>query len=133
MTTTSHPTVAVDQLLDAIAAGDLAGCTSFADDAILDATVPNWRFSVTGSEAVRAELSRWFATTGTFEELTRIDIPGGELVTFTLRWEEDGVPHAAHQAHVLTLDGATITRDQAWCGGRWPAALLAEMAAASEG
>ena len=36
----------------------------FCDDVVLDATVPNWRFSVRGSEAVRAELGRWYADLG---------------------------------------------------------------------
>jgi hypothetical protein len=43
-----------------------------------------------------------------------------------------GVPHAARQAHVLELDGeGRIAHDHMWCGGRWPATLLAEMEAAS--
>ena len=41
-----------------------------------------------------------------------------------------GVRHAAHQVHLLTVDGDRITRDTVFCGGRWPAALLAEMEAA---
>ena len=83
--------------------------------------------------AVRAELARWYADPGTFEDLTRTPVAGGELVTFTLRWEENGVPHAAHQARVLSVAAHRIVRDQVWCGGRWPAALLAEMADAGNG
>jgi hypothetical protein len=120
----------IDQLLEAIEAGTVEACPAFASDVILDATVPNWRFTVTGSDAVTTELSRWYATAGTFEELSRTPLPEGELVTFTLRWEEDGVPHAVHQAHLLTVAAERITTDQVWCGGRWPAGLLAEMAAA---
>ena len=62
------------------------------------------------------------------EDVSRTPLPGGELVTFTLRWEEGGVPHAVHQAHVLSIVDGRIQGDQVWCGGRWPAALLAEMA-----
>ena len=43
---------------------------------------------------------------------------------------EDGVPHAAHQVHLVTVDAGRISRDTVFCGGRWPAALLAEMEAA---
>jgi len=64
-------------------------------------------------------------------ELTRTPLPSGEFVEFTLRWEEGGVPHAVHQAHVLEVRDGRITRDQVWCGGRWSATLLAEMAEAS--
>jgi hypothetical protein len=122
----------IDQLLAAIEGGAMGDCEAFAPDAILDATVPHWRFSVTGSDAVRAELSRWYATTGQFEEVSRTPIPNGELVTFTLGWLEEGVPHKVHQAHLVTLSGDQITTDQVWCGGRWDAGLLAEMAAAAE-
>ncbi len=47
------------------------------------------------------------------------------------------MPHASHHCHVLTidpfLDGGRIVADQVWCGGRWPAALLAEMEATGHG
>ncbi len=121
---------AVDRLLAAIEQGEMGACRAFAGDVVLDATVPNWRFTVTGPDAVRDELSRWYASPGSFEDLSRRPLDGGELVTFTLRWEEDGVPHAVHQAHLLTIRGEEIAVDQVWCGGRWPAGLLAEMAAA---
>ena len=122
----------ISHYLGAIEAGQLPDCDAFADDALLDATVPNWRFSVSGADAVRAELSRWYAAPGRFEELSRTPLPEGELVVFTLCWEEDGVPHAAHQSHCIDVDAGTgrITRDRVWCGGRWSASLLADMAAA---
>jgi hypothetical protein len=108
----------------------MGACSAFASDMVLDATVPNWRFSVLGQGEVQAEFSRWYADAGRFEELSRTPMPGGELVVFTLCWEEDGIPHAVHQAHLLEVADGRITKDQAWCGGRWPAGLLAEMEAA---
>jgi hypothetical protein len=121
----------VDRLLAAIETGGMPAPDLFASDAVLDATVPNWRFAVRGSEPVRTELARWYADSGVLEDLSRTPLPSGALVTFTLRWEEGGVPHAAHQAHVLTIEDGRIQGDQVWCGGRWPAALLAEMAGAA--
>ena len=50
--------------------------------------------------------------------------------SFTVTWELAGVPHAARQAHVVTVEEGVIVRQHAWCGGRWGAPLLAEMAAA---
>lgn len=102
----------------------------FSADAVLDATVPNWRFSVHGDEAVRAQLSEWFADPGHFEALARSALPDGELVEFTLSWVEAGVPHACHQAHILRVRNGQVAADTAFCGGRWPAPLLAEMEAA---
>lgn len=127
-TTTENP---VSRLLEAIAAARLIEAAEvFASDAVLDATVPQWRYATSGGEKVAAELSRWYADPGQFEEVRRTPLPGGELVEFTLTWEEHGIPHAAHQVHVLTVTDGRISSDRAWCGGRWPAALLAEMDAA---
>jgi hypothetical protein len=122
----------VDRFLAAIAAGRFHEVDALAEDVEMDATVPHWRFSVRGAYAVRQMMSRWYADPGQFEELRRTPLPDGELVEFLLCWEERGVPHATHQIHVLELDGTGhITFDRVWCGGRWPAPLLAEMAEAA--
>jgi hypothetical protein len=119
----------IDRLLAAIARAEVGELDVFAEQVQMDATVPHWRYSVCGADAVRAELSRWYADAGHFEELRRTPLPTGELVEFTLCWEEKGVPHAAHQVHVIEVDeSGHVISDHIWCGGRWPAALLAEMA-----
>ena len=128
-----HNESVIGRFLTSIQTGAMRETDALRDDVVLDATVPNWRFTVCGAPAVRAELARWYADPGAFEDLRRTPVPGGELVTFTRRWEENGVPHAAHQAHVLSVAAHGIVRDQVWCGGRWPAALLAEMADAGNG
>jgi hypothetical protein len=125
-TTTTTTTAAVDELVAGIEAGAVPAGV-FSDDAVLDATVPNWRFSVRGGARVHAQLSEWFADPGRFEQLNRIRLPGGELVEFTLAWEERGVAHRCHQAHILRLEGGRVSSDIAFCGGRWPATLIAEM------
>ena len=121
----------VDQFLHAVENAAMASCEAFAETADLDATVPNWRFGTHGAGAIRTELARWYADQGHFEEVRRSVMAGGELVEFTLCWEEQGVPHACHQVHVLTIEGGKIASDRAWCGGRWPASLLAEMGEAA--
>jgi len=100
---------------------------------VLDATVPNCRFSVRGVDAVLAELGKWYADVGRFEVVNRNGIGGGELVEFTLSWNEGGVPHACHQAHVIHLRDGRIATDTAFCGGRWPQPLLAQMSEAQRG
>ena len=125
-TTSPSSTDVIDRFLSGVEAGDLPEGL-FADDAGLDATVPNWRFQVQGGEAVRAELARWYADPGQFLELHRTDLPDGELVEFALGWEENGVPHRVHQAHILRVAGDRIRADTAFCGGRWPADLIAQM------
>jgi hypothetical protein len=128
MTDTSNRTDPISQYLAAIETAAIDDCPAIAADMTFDATVPEWRFQVRSAPAVRAELRRWYATPGAFEELTRAAIPGGELVQFLLRWEEDGIDFAVHQAHVLEVTGGQIVRDTVWCGGRWSATLQAEMA-----
>jgi hypothetical protein len=121
--------------IDALLAGIEAGAVPtevFSQDAVLDATVPNWRYTILGATAVQAEFSRWYADPGIFEELHRTPLTDGELVEFTLAWEEAGVTHKCHQAHVIRLSDGRVAFDTAFCGGRWPAPLLAEMASASQ-
>ena len=103
----------------------------FHDRAVLDATVPNWRYQVRGAGAVHAELAKWYADPGRFQALHRTPMPDGELVEFTLCWTEGGVEHTCHQAHVLQVEDDQVVKDTVWCGGRWPASLVAEMEAAA--
>ena len=102
----------------------------FCEDMVLDATVPNWRFRVQGAGPVRDELGRWYADPGSFGEVQRTAIDGGELVEFTLNWVEAEEPHMCHQAHVVRLRGDRIASDTVFCGGRWPQSLLTQMEAA---
>ncbi len=122
----------MDTFLAEITRGAGIDATTWTEDAILDATVPHWRFECDGAEAVTAELSGWYAAPTTLETVVRRPIPGGEAVELDLSWVEAGVPHAAHQVHLITVDGGRISRDTVFCGGRWPAALLAEMEAVKE-
>jgi hypothetical protein len=124
-----HPVV--DRFLASVQAGELVA-DLYTLDATLDATVPGWRFHRRGAAAVRAEYAGWFAAPGTFEELDRIPVADGEIITYLLTWEEHGVPHAAHHSHRIVVDPATgrIAADRVFCGGRWNAELLASMAEA---
>ena len=51
----------IDKFLDAVAAGDGIPDDVYADDAVLDATVPGWRFSARGGPAIAATYASWFA------------------------------------------------------------------------
>ena len=124
-------TDAVGRFLAAVEGASVSDCDAWADDAVLDATVPNWRFTRRGADAIRAQYGGWFADPGRFEQLRRIPTPGGEVVEYLLAWEEGGVPHASHHVHILEVnEDDRITADIVMCGGRWPAPLLTEMEAA---
>ena len=128
---TVSPT-AVDRFLTAVARAEIPGCDAWSDDAVLDATVPNWRFHRHGAAAIRAEYTGWFAEPGVFEMVRRWPTTDGEVVEYVLTWTEGGLPHAAHHMHVLQVRDDRIVADTVLCGGRWPAGLLAEMEAADE-
>ena len=120
--------------MNAIQTASIPACDAWSTDATLDATVPNWRLHAAGADAIRAEYARWFADPGQFGEFRRFPVraDGGpsEIVEYTLSWTENGVPHAAHHMHLLTVRDDRIVADTVMCGGRWPASLLAEMEAA---
>ena len=125
----------IDKFLHAIESATIPGCDVWSQDATLDATVPSWRMHVAGADAIRSEYSRWFADPGRFDDLRRVPVAdgedgGSELIEYTLSWQENGVPHAAHHMHLLTVRDDHIVADTVYCGGRWPASLLAEMEAA---
>jgi hypothetical protein len=123
----------VDRFLEAASAGAGVPADLFTPDAVLDATVPGWRFDARGAEALAREYSGWFSEPAVLEELERLPVDGGEVLTYLITWVERGVPHAAHHCHVLRFGaGGRIAADRFFCGGRWDAGLLAEMAAASD-
>lgn len=129
MTDTQTSTV-IDGFLAAVAAGTVTA-DLYDAGAVLDAVVPNWRMSLRGGPAIAAQYAGWFAHAARFEELRRQRTATGEVVQYTLHWAEDGVPHAARHVHVLDVSaGGLIEADHVWCGGRWPATLLADMEAA---
>jgi hypothetical protein len=123
---------AIDEFLHAIETATIPDCTAWSADATLDATVPNWRMHKQGADQIRAEYARWFADPARFDDMRRYPVDGvGELIEYTLSWSENGIPHAGHHMHLLTVQDDRIVADTVMCGGRWPAGLLAEMEAAS--
>jgi aminoglycoside phosphotransferase (APT) family kinase protein len=83
----------------------------YADDAVLDWSMPGCRAQVTGSEAVVAQLSEWWRGRGELTRWDELDFPSGLTIEFERR--TDGA--LARQRHfVQTVDGR-IVRHQAYC------------------
>lgn len=120
----------VDRFIQAIQTADFAGFDAFAEDAVTDTTVPNWRLQVRGSAGLRAQYATWFDHPAKLVELRRTPLPDGELLEYTREWTQDGVPHRGHHVHRFTIIAGLIVEDAHWCGGRWPEPLLKEIAAA---
>lgn len=131
--TADETATATERLLHAIGAGEF-GDDIFAPDVTLDATVPGWRFPLQGAAAVREQYASWFVHPGRLEEVVRSDVADGTVLCFTRTWEDNGVPFASRQAHILEIDRAAdrICRVLSWCGGGWDASRLAEMEAAAQ-
>jgi hypothetical protein len=121
----------IDKFLSAVVSGDGIPEDIYSDGAVLDATVPGWRFTARGAPDIAATYAGWFADPATFDELDRHPVDGGEIVRYFLTWTQNGVPHGAHHVHLLTTDASgRISSDTVFCGGRWDATLLAQMAEA---
>jgi len=130
MTTTATTLTAVDRFLDGVRAGQVPS-EVYAPDAKLDATVPGWRFQLTGAAAIAAEYGRWFSCPSRLDTVERHPIEDGEVIRYLQTWEVDGQPHAAHHTHLLRVDGDRIVADTVFCGGRWGPELLAEIGPAA--
>ncbi len=122
----------ISDFLKAVEAAAIEQTDVYSDDAVLDATVPNWRLCVVGGEAIKAEYSKWFSEPATFVSLERIPVPDGELVIYEHEFMHDGVRHRGHHAHHLVVRDGKIASDTVWCGGKWPEPLLEDMAAANK-
>lgn len=92
---TSDP---IGDFLNAVEAAAIHDTDVYAEDAVLDATVPNWRFRAVGPEAIKAEYGQWFSEPATFAALERIPVPDGDLVIYEHEWVQDGVHHRGHGA-----------------------------------
>jgi hypothetical protein len=120
----------VTRFLDAVTAGTGVPEDLFTADAVLDATIPGFRFAQHGPERIAGQMSSWYADPGSFAEVSRVPMSRGELVRFDLLWQEEGQTMAARQVHVIELADGRISRQEMWCGGRWDPTVQAEIAAA---
>src|SRR5215471_15462093 len=98
--TLTDTTTATDRLLHAVTNPGTSVEDVYAADAVFDATVPGWRFVVRTASAIGYQYAEWFHEEATFDELERHVTPTGEVVEYTIAWEEDGGPCAAHHVHV---------------------------------
>ena len=96
----------------------------------MEADVPQWRLRVTGRAAIAEALASEFDVPGRrLAWLRRTDTADGVLVETEVRFAADGGEALWRDAHVLTLDGSTITAHAVWCTGHWDPATVARHAA----
>lgn len=122
--------------LNAVQSGDMRPLRRhYAEDVILDGTVPRWRFSIQGIEAVLEQLEEWFPSQG---ELSDVRTTAGDdrlVIEFERRWtrpvENDMHPELVciRQIHVLTVSDGLIIEHCGQCAGIWSSADMARIAA----
>lgn len=120
----------VDRFIQAVQTAGFGDTDVFADEAVGDTTVPNWRLQLRGAPDLRAQYAKWFDHPAELDEVRRTPLPDGELLEYTRAWTQDGVPHKGHHVHRFTIVDDRIVEDAHWCGGRWPETLLSEIRAA---
>jgi hypothetical protein len=128
----TSPTTAtvVDRFLDGVRAGRLPD-DLYTEDAVLDATVPGWRFQARGRVAVLAEYQGWYFAPSELLSIERHAIDGGEVVRYLQQAEVKGTTFLVHHLHVLRLEGDRIAADTVFCGGQWGPEAVAQMGAAA--
>ncbi len=104
---------------------------AYADDVVLDAHVPGWRFQLEGPDKTIA----WF--TDTIAGLGDYRIPWSRVTTgpdvVVLEWEmrvgEGDQERLCQQVDVLHLAGGRVTEHVFWCTGIWDPATVARQRA----
>lgn len=100
-------------------------------DALLDVSVPQWRYQLQGREAIRQALAEELALVVesgrvTGQRATRTD--DGVVVELEVRFEQDGEERQWREVHLFHTDGTAITEHLNYCTGVWDAATIARQA-----
>jgi ketosteroid isomerase-like protein len=100
-------------------------------DALLDVSLPQWRYQLQGREAIRQALAEELAplvgsTRVTGQRATRTD--DGVVVELEVRFLRDGEERQCREVHLFHTDGTAITEHLNYCTGVWDAATIARQA-----
>ena len=118
----------ISKFVEALRTANWAGLeAAYTDDALFDASVPNWHFQVEGGRAAVDQLSDWFGIAPTVFEPVVTATDDGAVVDFELRRNCPGNPaenHAPHlegtrQAHIFRLRDGKIAEQRVYCSGEW--------------
>ena len=100
-------------------------------DAILDVSVPQWRYQLQGRDAIREALAEeaGYLTGGarvTGQRATPTE--GGVVVELEVRFVQEGEERQWREVHLFRTDGTAITEHVNYCTGIWDAATIARQA-----
>ena len=122
------PPAAIERFLEAMRTADWDGLEDiYADDAVFDASVPNWHFQYEGGSKCVEQLADWFGIVPDVFQPIVTPTEDGAVVDFEMRRMCPGNPaenHAPHvegtrQAHIFRFRDGKITEQRVYCAGEW--------------
>jgi hypothetical protein len=100
-------------------------------DALLDVSVPQWRFQLQGQAAIRQWLREEIDAVGGAGRVAGWRVTptfDGLVVEWEVRFTRDGEEHLWREVHLFHTDGEAITEHVNYCTGIWDAATIARQA-----
>jgi len=119
---------AIQRFVEALRTAQWEGLEdAYADDAVFDASVPNWHFQYEGAAKCVEQLRDWFGIEPMLLEQRVTATEDGAVVDFELRRMCPGNPaenHPPHvegtrQAHIFRLRDGKIVEERVYCSGEW--------------
>lgn len=125
----SETVPAIDAFLEGVRSGEWQGVERhYHPDVFFKGTVPQWYFTLRGSQDVVAKMGDWFPHESEVSDIHVMTAADGAVVEFERRWQRpSGEEVGVRQAHVFRLDDDGRIREQhGHCAGIWGAATFQE-------
>jgi hypothetical protein len=121
-----------ERIVDCLRTFDVDGLTAlYRADALLDVSVPTWRYQLQGAAAIGERLREELAPVRNSARVTsmRTDaIADGVVIEMEVRLVQAGEDRMWREVHIVHTDGAAITEHVDYCTGIWDAATIARHA-----
>lgn len=121
-----------ERIVGCLRALDMEGLAAlYRPDALLDVSVPQWRYQLQGAAAIaeqwREELAP-AAGSGWVASLRETPTADGVAVEVEVHFTLDGEERMWREVHLVHTDGEAITEHVSYCTGIWDAATIARHA-----
>lgn len=123
----SETVSAIAAFLESVRSGGWQGMERhYHPDVFFKGTVPQWYFTVLGSQDVIAKMGDWFPHEAEVSDVHVMTAVDGAVVEFERRWQRpSGEQVGVRQTHIFRLDDEGRIREQhGHCAGIWDAATF---------
>lgn len=105
--------------------------TVYADDALLDSNVPEWRFQRKGTGEIADQYRSWASELSdlSLAAFNAQEVPWGFVVELEQRFRSDGDDCLSRQLHVLTVRDGKLAEHTFYCTGVWGSDAIKRQAA----